>query len=79
MKVQEAIPALEAYAKDHAEVAGAWRSLARAKLVVRADEEALELVREGQSVLALDLSEEEGNRVAAELEIVAGDRYAFYE
>ncbi len=43
MDVQEAVPGLEAYAKEHPEVPGAWRSLARAKLVVRADEEALEL------------------------------------
>jgi tetratricopeptide (TPR) repeat protein len=42
MEVQEAVPALEAYAKEHAEVAGAWRSLARAKLVVRNDDEALD-------------------------------------
>ncbi|MBI4703467.1 MAG: tetratricopeptide repeat protein [Deltaproteobacteria bacterium] len=39
-KVQEAIPALESYAAAHAGAAGAWRSLARAKLVVGADEEA---------------------------------------
>ncbi|MBW2455473.1 MAG: tetratricopeptide repeat protein [Deltaproteobacteria bacterium] len=43
MDVQEAVPGLVAYAKEHPEVAGVWRSLARAKLVVRADEEALEL------------------------------------
>lgn len=41
--VGEAIPAIQAHAEKHPEVAGAWRSLARAKLVVGSDEEALAL------------------------------------
>ncbi len=56
MEVQGAVPALEAYAKEHAEVAGAWRSLARAKLVVRADDEALEFL---QKAVALSPEDED--------------------
>src|SRR5690606_25016155 len=43
MKVQEAIPALAKWVEDHGDSAGAIRSLARAKLVVGADDEALAL------------------------------------
>lgn len=42
-QVHEALPLLQRFCDEHAEVAGAWRNLARAKLVVGADEEALEL------------------------------------
>jgi len=41
--VQGAMSGIEAWAHDHADVPGAWRSLARAKLVVGADDEALAL------------------------------------
>ncbi len=43
MEVSLKIPALEEHAQKHPNVAGAWRSLARAKLVVGSDEEALAL------------------------------------
>lgn len=43
MQVQEAIPALAAWAETHGDSAGAVRSLARAKLVIGADDEALAL------------------------------------
>ncbi len=43
MAVQEAIGGIEGHANKHPEVAGAWRSLARAKLIIGADEQALEL------------------------------------
>jgi tetratricopeptide (TPR) repeat protein len=43
MKVQAILPALAEWAEKHATSPGVWRSLARAKLVVGADEEALEL------------------------------------
>jgi tetratricopeptide (TPR) repeat protein len=42
MQVKEAVPALKAHAEAHTDSAGAWRSLARAKLVVRSDDEALD-------------------------------------
>lgn len=42
-QVQAAIPAIQKWAEAHDDVPGAWRSLARAKLVVGADEEALAL------------------------------------
>jgi tetratricopeptide (TPR) repeat protein len=38
--VQAAIPALAAFAEAHADAAGAWRSLARAKVAVGSDDEA---------------------------------------
>ena len=41
--VQAAMGGIQAWADDHAEVSGAWRSLARAKLVVGDDEAALTL------------------------------------
>jgi tetratricopeptide (TPR) repeat protein len=41
--VQAAIPQLEAWAKEHEGVAGAWRSLARAMLVTGQEKDALEL------------------------------------
>ncbi len=44
MEVQAAIPALTAWAEAHGDVAGALRSLARAKLVTDNDEEALALL-----------------------------------
>jgi tetratricopeptide (TPR) repeat protein len=43
MQVGEALPGLQSYAESHADVAGVWRSLARAKLVVGVDDEALAL------------------------------------
>ena len=43
MDMQERMPALAAHAAAHPDLPGVWRSLARAKLVVRAEEEALEL------------------------------------
>jgi len=42
-QVQDAMPSIQKWADDHPEVAGAWRSLARAKLVVGSDEEAMSL------------------------------------
>jgi tetratricopeptide (TPR) repeat protein len=42
-QVQEAVPGLQKFADDHPDVAGAWRSLARAKLVTGPFEEALAL------------------------------------
>lgn len=42
-EVGERLPQIEAYAEAHPEVSGAWRSLARAKLVTGADEASLEL------------------------------------
>ncbi len=44
-KVQECIPALFAFADKHGSSAGAWRSLARAKLQVNSYDEAFELYR----------------------------------
>ena len=38
--MQACIPALAAFAETHASAAGAWRSLARAKAAVGADEDA---------------------------------------
>ena len=49
-QVQDALPAIQKWADDHAEVAGAWRSLARAKLVVGAEEEALSLFEKAVSL-----------------------------
>ncbi len=43
MEVQAALPALQKYAEEHPDVTGAQRSLARAMLVVGADEQALSL------------------------------------
>jgi tetratricopeptide (TPR) repeat protein len=43
MQVSKCLDALDAHAKAHPDSAGAWRSLARAKLVCGADEEALGL------------------------------------
>jgi tetratricopeptide (TPR) repeat protein len=51
MEVQNAIPGLTKHAEAHPSTAGAWRSLARAKLVCRSDDEALELFQK-----AVDLS-----------------------
>jgi tetratricopeptide (TPR) repeat protein len=42
-KVQEALPGIEKHAQAHPGAAGAWRSLARAKLVVGNDDEAIAL------------------------------------
>ncbi len=44
-QVADAIPALTAFAEAHAELAGVWRSLARAHLVAGAEDEALELFK----------------------------------
>jgi tetratricopeptide (TPR) repeat protein len=41
--VQAALPAIQKWADDHAEASGAWRSVARAKLVVGLDDDALTL------------------------------------
>lgn len=43
MAVQEAIPGIQGHAEKHPECAGAWRSLARAKLIIGDDEGALAL------------------------------------
>ena len=43
MEVKEALPKLQAWTEAHPEVAGTWRSLARAKLATGAEEEALAL------------------------------------
>jgi tetratricopeptide (TPR) repeat protein len=43
MKVQAALPGLESWAEQHPNVPGAWRSLARAKLIAGAGDQALEI------------------------------------
>ena len=53
-KVQECIPALFAFADKHGQAAGAWRSLARAKLQVNSYDEAFELYK-----MALTLAPED--------------------
>jgi tetratricopeptide (TPR) repeat protein len=54
MKVQNALPGLETWAEQHPTVPGAWRSLARAKLVVGADDQALELFGKAVSLAPAD-------------------------
>ena len=54
VKVSEALPALVAFAEAHAAVAGVWRSVARAKLVVGADEEALGLFGKAVGLAPID-------------------------
>jgi tetratricopeptide (TPR) repeat protein len=54
MKVKEAIPALQAHADAHPQVAGAKRSLARAKLVIGADDEALSLFEQAVALAPAD-------------------------
>ncbi|MEM9691499.1 MAG: tetratricopeptide repeat protein [Myxococcota bacterium] len=48
--VADAIAPLTAWAESHADNAGAWRSLARAKVVVGSDEQALELFQKAVSL-----------------------------
>jgi len=50
MQVSECLPALEKHAETHAGSAGAWRSLARAKLVCHLNDEALELFAKAVSL-----------------------------
>ncbi len=54
IQVNEALPGLEKYAEEHSEVSGAWRSLARAKLVVDADDEALALFEKAVGLAPAD-------------------------
>jgi tetratricopeptide (TPR) repeat protein len=54
IQVNEALPGLEKYAEEHAEVSGAWRSVARAKLVVDADDEALALFEKAVDLAPAD-------------------------
>ncbi len=44
-QVHDAIPELEKFAGEHADVPGVWRSVARAKLVIGAEEAALEMFK----------------------------------
>lgn len=48
--VQNAIEGIQKWAENHPEVPGAWRSLARAKLVVGSDDEAMELFEKAVSL-----------------------------
>jgi tetratricopeptide (TPR) repeat protein len=52
--VGDAIPALTEFAKAHPSAAGAWRSLARAKLAVNATDEGLELLRKAVDLVPGD-------------------------
>ena len=54
VRVSEALPALGAFAEAHAAVAGVWRSVARAKLVVGAEEEALGLFEKAVALAPSD-------------------------
>jgi tetratricopeptide (TPR) repeat protein len=54
MAVSKCLEAIEAHAKAHPEVAGAWRSLARAKLVCGADDEALALFEKAVALAPAD-------------------------
>jgi tetratricopeptide (TPR) repeat protein len=52
--VHGALPGLQAFAEAHADAAGAWRSLARAKLVVGQKDEALELFAKAVALAPAD-------------------------
>ncbi len=52
--VKEALPKIEKWAETHAGVAGAWRSVARAKLVMGAEDDALAIFRKAVDLAPAD-------------------------